>query len=109
MADAFAALARGDSLAAEDAFEREFEAQSRAADEARTVMAEAARNVANLALLRDVAKAVAFYRKALAIEPAHAETARRLGHAWMLLGDLRRRTQRSPNPSPRPSRRRILA
>jgi tetratricopeptide (TPR) repeat protein len=35
-----------------------------------------------------VAKAVAFYRKALAVEPAHAETARRLGHAWMLLGNM---------------------
>ena len=90
LADAFAALARGDSLAAEDAFEREFDAQSRTADEARTVMAEAARNVANLALLRDVRKAVAFYRKALVVEPAHAETARLLGYAWMLFGDLQK-------------------
>ncbi len=88
LAEAFAALARGDSLAAEDAFEREYEAQYRAADEARRMMAEAARNVANLALLRDVAKAVAFYRKALAAEPEHAETARLLGHALILLGDL---------------------
>ena len=88
LAAAFAALARGDSLAAEDAFEREYEAQSRAADEARQTMAEAARNVANLALLRDVAKAVSFYRKALAVEPEHVETARLLGHALMLLGDL---------------------
>jgi len=69
LAEAFAALGRGDSLAAEDAFEREFEAQSRAAGEARRRTAEAARNVANLALLRDLAKAVFFYRKAQ--EPRH--------------------------------------
>ena len=89
LAEAFAALARGDSLAAEDAFEREFEAQSRAAAEVRNTMAEAARNVANLALLRDVTKAVSFYRKALAVDPEHGETARLLGHALMLLGELK--------------------
>ena len=42
LAAAFAALARGDSLEAEHAFEREFEAQSRAAQDAHSVMAEAA-------------------------------------------------------------------
>jgi hypothetical protein len=52
-------------------------------------MAEAARNVANLALLRDVTKAVVFYRKALAGDPEHAETARLLGHALILLGELK--------------------
>lgn len=41
------------------------------------VMAEAARNVANLALLRDVAKAVAFYQRALTIDPEHIESAAR--------------------------------
>jgi hypothetical protein len=51
-------------------------------------MAEAARNVANLALFRDVTKAVAFYREALNAEPEHAETARRLGSALVVLGDL---------------------
>jgi tetratricopeptide (TPR) repeat protein len=85
---AFAALAQGDSLAAEDAFEREYEAQSRAVGEARRTMAEAARNVANLALLRDVAKAVAFYRKALELETDHAEAAYLLGNALILAGDL---------------------
>jgi tetratricopeptide (TPR) repeat protein len=89
LAAAFAALAQGDSLAAEDAFEREYDAQSRAAEEARRTRAEAARNVANLALLRDVAKAVSFYRKALAVEPEHAETACLLGDALMRLGDLK--------------------
>ncbi|MGH9436561.1 MAG: TIR domain-containing protein [Terriglobia bacterium] len=89
IAAAFAALAQGDSKAAEDAFEREYEAQDRAAGEARQRMAASARNVANLALLRDVRKAAVFYRKALAANPEDAETARLLGHALMLLGDLK--------------------
>jgi Flp pilus assembly protein TadD len=35
-----------------------------------------------------VAKAATFYRKALAVDPNDAKTARLLGHALMLLGDL---------------------
>jgi tetratricopeptide (TPR) repeat protein len=89
LARAFAELARGNSLAAEDAFEREYEAQSRVQEKAQQTRAEAARNVANLALLRDVSKAVAFYQKAQEAEPTHAETARLLGHALILIGDLR--------------------
>jgi len=89
LATAFAELAQGRALAAEDAFEREYEAQARAAQEARRTMAEAARNVANLAMLRDVAKAVTFYRKALDVEPQRAETARLLGRALITTGDLR--------------------
>jgi tetratricopeptide (TPR) repeat protein len=89
LAEAFAALARGDSRAAEDAFEREFEVQSRAADEAHKRKAEAARNVGNLALLHDVTKAVSFYRKALAVDSDDADTARLLGRALMLSGDLK--------------------
>jgi tetratricopeptide (TPR) repeat protein len=85
---AFAALAQGNSIAAEDAFEREYEEQSRAADRAHQTMAEAARNIANLALMRDVVKAVSFYRKSLEAEPEHAETARLLGQALIQLGDL---------------------
>ncbi len=88
LAAAFAALARGEPEAAEDAFEQEYEAQERQAGEARVRMAEAARNVANLALLRDVNKAAKFYRKALAANPEDGEAARLLGHAWMRLGDL---------------------
>jgi tetratricopeptide (TPR) repeat protein len=88
LADAFAELARGNPQVAEDAFEREYDAQSRAASKARAAMAEAARNVAHLALLRDVAKAVSFYRKALEAEPDHAETARLLGRALTKLGDV---------------------
>ena len=53
-------------------------------------MAEAARNVANLALLRDVRKAVSFYSEALKAVPQDAETSRLLGHALILLGDLKR-------------------
>ena len=89
LAEAFAALARGDTLAAEDAFEREYEARQRAVDDERHAMAEAARNVANLAMLHDVTKAVRFYRKALEVQPDHADTARMLGYALMLMGDLK--------------------
>ena len=89
LAEAFAALARGDSRAAEDAFEREYGAQAGVMAEARGRSAEAARNVANLALLRDVGKAVSFYRKALEAEPEHAETARMLGRALLSFGDVR--------------------
>jgi tetratricopeptide (TPR) repeat protein len=89
LAEAFAALARGETEAAEDAFEREYEAQDRALQEARQSMAVAARNVANLALLRDVGKAAEFYRKALAVDPEDAESARLLGQALILLGDLK--------------------
>ena len=45
--------------------------------------------MANLALLRDVGKAVSFYRKALEAEPEHAETARMLGRALLSFGDVR--------------------
>lgn len=93
LAAAFAALARGDSPAAEDAFEREHDAQSCVLESARQTMVEAARNVANLALSRDVIKAVKFYRKALQIEPEHAETLPFLGGGLMLLGDLQAATR----------------
>ncbi|WP_300336185.1 TIR domain-containing protein, partial [Accumulibacter sp.] len=88
LAEAFAELAQGRSLAAKDAFERAYDAQQHAAAVAQQTMAEAARNVANLALLRDVAKAVRFYRKALAAEADDPETARLLGHALIVVGDL---------------------
>ena len=108
LAAAFAASAQGNSLVAEDAFEREYDAQSRTAEEARQTMAEAARNVANLALLHDVAKAVFFYGKALAAEPEHAETARLLGHALILLGDLTGAERRCPSHFASQSRRGTL-
>ena len=86
LAAAFAALAQGDSIAAENAFERDYETQIRAAEAAQHRMAEAARHVANLALMRDVVKAVSFYRKALDAEPEDAETARLLGTALIQIG-----------------------
>lgn len=52
LAAAFAALAQGDSRAAEDAFESEYDAQNRAFKWARQKAVETARNVANLALSR---------------------------------------------------------
>lgn len=88
LAAAFAALAKGDTRAAEDAFEREFESQRLAEQESRRRQAGAARNVGNLALLRDVAKAVTFYRKAFDLEPDNAEAARVLGGALITFGDL---------------------
>ena len=88
LTEAFAALARGDTLEAEDAFEREFEARAHADQAERRAMADAARNVANLAMLRDVGKAAAFYQKALDAQPDDADTARLLGEALVVLGDL---------------------
>jgi tetratricopeptide (TPR) repeat protein len=92
---AFAAWARGDTRAAEDAFEREYAAESQTEEAARQELdqaqrrrAVAARNVANLALLRDVTKAVAFYQKALEFEADHVETALLLGYALVQFGDL---------------------
>jgi tetratricopeptide (TPR) repeat protein len=87
-AAAIDALASGDSLAAEKLFETEYDVQSTTADDARRRMADAARGVANLALLRDVTKAVLFYRKALEADPEDTETARLFGYALMLVGDL---------------------
>lgn len=87
LSTAFAALSRGDTLAAENAFEREFEARAHGVEDERRAMAEAARNVANLAMMRDVTKAAAFYRKALDAQPDHAETMRMLGQALAALGD----------------------
>jgi predicted negative regulator of RcsB-dependent stress response len=90
LAAAFAALAQGDSRAAEQAFEDEYEVQSRAAEAAHRTMAEAARNVANLALTHDTTKAVSFYRKALALESEDAEASRLLGYALIVLGNVAR-------------------
>lgn len=88
LAAAFAELAQGRAEAAEDAFERECEAQAHAEQEARRNMAIAARNVANLAMLRDVSKAVSFFQKALSAEPQCAGTSLLLGNALIAFGDL---------------------
>ena len=73
LAAAFAALAQGDTGAAETLFQREYESATARRPPGPPTMAEAARNVANLALLHDVTRAAAYYRKALAADPAHAE------------------------------------
>lgn len=88
LAAAFAELAQGRAEAAEYAFEREYEARARADREAKRDMAEAARNVANLAMLHNVKKAIAFYWKALETHSDHSETARLLGDASIAAGDL---------------------
>lgn len=88
LAAAFAELAQGNPLPAEASFERDCEAQAGRGADARHGIAQAARNVANFALLRDSAKAADFYRKALAAEPDHGETTRLLGQVLIALGDL---------------------
>jgi tetratricopeptide (TPR) repeat protein len=88
LTSAFDALARGDSLAAEAVFEREYRVQNELATAGRLKAAEAARSVANLAIVRDVTKAVSFYRKALSADPNDAEATRLLGIALDLTGDL---------------------
>ncbi len=88
-ARALEAVGRGDTRAAEQLFESEYEEQRRTAEDSRKRMAEAARDVANLALLHDISKAVVFYRKALKAEPEDPETARLLGYALLLIGDVR--------------------
>lgn len=88
LAEALAALGRGETRQAEDAFEAEYDLQIKRVDAARKAQADAARNVANLAMLWDVNKAVAFYRKALEVEPEHTESWRQLGIALNLAGNL---------------------
>jgi tetratricopeptide (TPR) repeat protein len=88
VAAAFAALADGNLHPAESLFERELGDDPRFAPAARQA-SEAARNVANLALLHDVPKAVQFYRQALEHESESADTNRLLGHALALNGDFK--------------------
>lgn len=85
---AFAELGRGESLQAEDAFEREYKVQTLAETHGGSERANSARNVANLAVLRDVRKAALFYRHALDADPDDADTARLLGTVLITLGDL---------------------
>ena len=87
LAKALADLARGDTGAAEAEFEKVLEERSAAAEDAAHEAAEAARNIANLALLGDIDKAVRYYRRACQLEPERAETWRLLGHACLTAGD----------------------
>jgi tetratricopeptide (TPR) repeat protein len=93
---AFEALSAGDSLLAEETFEREVESSERiiaAASELvaaeQSKKAEAARNVARLADVRgDLNKAVRYLKKALEAMPGDLDAEMQLGHAWMALGSL---------------------
>ena len=93
---ALAALANGDTLLAEASFEQELEASRRlrlaaeqlAASEGRRE-ADAARNVASLAVLRgDLSKAVRYFQLALEANPEDLEAALQLGYAWISAGEL---------------------
>jgi tetratricopeptide (TPR) repeat protein len=93
---ALAALANGDTLLAEASFEQEVEASRRlrlaakqlAASEGRRE-ADAARNVASLAVVRgDLSKAVRYFQMALEANPEDLEAALQLGYAWISAGEL---------------------
>jgi tetratricopeptide (TPR) repeat protein len=93
---ALAALANGDTLLAEASFEQEVEASRRlrlaaahlAASEGRRE-ADAARNVASLAVMRgDLSKAVRFFQMALEANPEDLEAALQLGYALISAGEL---------------------
>ena len=86
---AFEALAAGDTLLAEEAFEREVDTSERLIAAEQRRQAEAARNVASLALLRgDLSKAMGFLSKALALDPQLPEANLLLGQARLSRGDL---------------------
>lgn len=92
--EALSALAHGDSVKAEAEFEKVLEAQSSVAQSAAALAAEAgreaahaARNIANLSLVSDVCKAVAYYRRAAALDAEDPETWRLLGTAYLTLGE----------------------
>ena len=93
---ALAALAAGDTRLAEEWFERELEASQRVRRAALQLAAregqreaDAARNVASLALTRgDLSKALRFLQLALEANPEDLEASLHLGYIWILFGDL---------------------
>jgi tetratricopeptide (TPR) repeat protein len=87
LAAALADLGRGDTTAAEAAFQRVLDQRGDDAEQAAHEAAEAARNIANLALLGDIEKAIRYYRRACQLEAGHAETWGLLGHACLSAGD----------------------
>ena len=95
---AFEAMAAGDSLLAEAMFEREVEASERLIAAASQLLAaeagkkaEAAKNVAQLAVMRgDLGKGVRYYELALAAVPGDLDAALQLGYAWIALGCLQK-------------------
>lgn len=87
LTDALDQFALGDTLNAEATYEREFaERMAGAADQAHRA-AEAARNIARLARLRDTGKAIHFARQSLSIEPDDCATRCLLGDLLILVGD----------------------
>jgi hypothetical protein len=84
---ALEALGRGDTTGAEAEFERVLEERSVAADAAAQEAAEAARHIANLALLNDIGKAVRYYRRACELVPGNANGWRLLGQAYIVAGN----------------------
>lgn len=87
LSTALADLARGETSAAEVEFEKVLQQQSAVVHKAGHEAAEAARNIANLALLGDIDKAIRYYRRACDLEPGLAESWRLLGHACLTAGD----------------------
>jgi tetratricopeptide (TPR) repeat protein len=93
---AFAALAAGNTLVAEQEFEREVEASGSRVASLRELLAaeqrnvaEAARNVASLAAVRgDLTKAVRFLQMALKEAPDDLAATIEFGFGWMGLGSL---------------------
>jgi len=93
---ALAALANGDTLLAEASFEQEMEASRRLRLAAAQLAAseglreaDAARNVASLAVVRgDLSKAVRFFQMALEANPEDLAAALQLGYAWISAGKL---------------------
>ncbi len=84
---ALEALGRGDTAGAEAEFERVLEERSVAAEAAAQEAAEAARHIANLALLNDIGKAVRYYRRACELVPGNANGWRLLGQAYIVVGN----------------------
>jgi tetratricopeptide (TPR) repeat protein len=80
LAEAFAALAEGDTRKAEAAFEREHKAALRTA-------VDSATHVANLAMLRDVGKAADYFATAVRLDPTNAAASLQRGEALLSLGD----------------------
>ena len=93
---ALAALAAGDTRLAEEWFERELEASQRLRRAALQLAAregqreaDAARNVASLALVRgDLSKALRYLQLALEANAEDLEASVELGYAWISFGDL---------------------
>jgi predicted negative regulator of RcsB-dependent stress response len=93
---ALAALAGGNTLLAEESFEQEVTASRRlrlaaehlATNEGRRE-ADAARNVASLAVVRgDLSKAIRYFLMALEANPKDLDAALQLGYAWISRGEL---------------------